>query len=281
MFDTGSSMVYILTDKCDKALCPQENKYSTLSGGSYKADSDGVHDALAKCYGQGCVKGSVSKDTICFGGAKDSPCIDGATFLAVDEASDIDKDKFSGIVGLGPKSDQARMPAFVEQMGDLGGVGGQNTVTPIFSIYLSNAESAKGKIIFGGYDVAQYAKSGLTEKDIYWANQAHKTDYFWTLNMGQISFGDGTKFTTDSNHLIIDSGVSYSLIPSADFNNLTQLLEKKYGVTCGKKENADKKKEGNTAQANPSDCTCKDISSLPSLKFNLLAFKEDTHPKEI
>jgi len=244
MFDTGSSMIYILTDKCDKNLCPQENKFSALASGSYKADADGSKDPLAHCYGQGCVTGSVSKDTICFGGAKDSPCIDGATFLAVDEATDIDKDKFSGIVGLGPKSDQARMPAFVEQMGDLGGVGGENSVRPMFSIYLSNAESAKGKIIFGGYDIAQYAKSGLTEKDIYWANQAHKTDYFWTLNMGQIAFGDGTKFTTESKMLILDSGVSYSLIPSADFNTLTQLLEKKYGVTCGKKENADKKKDG-------------------------------------
>ena len=39
----------------------------------------------------------------------------GAVMLAVDEATDIEKDKFSGIVGLGPRSDVARIPAFVEQ----------------------------------------------------------------------------------------------------------------------------------------------------------------------
>jgi hypothetical protein len=38
----------------------------------------------------------------------------GATLLAVQEATDIEKDKFSGIVGLGPRSDVSRMPAFVE-----------------------------------------------------------------------------------------------------------------------------------------------------------------------
>lgn len=52
----------------------------------------------------------------------------GATFLAVDEASEIDKDRFSGIVGLSPMSDVKRMPAFVEQIADLGGVGGKNFI---------------------------------------------------------------------------------------------------------------------------------------------------------
>jgi hypothetical protein len=32
----------------------------------------------------------------------------------VSEASDIEKDKFSGIVGLSPKSDIGRIPAFIE-----------------------------------------------------------------------------------------------------------------------------------------------------------------------
>ena len=41
---------------------------------------------------------------------------------------------------------------------------------PMFSIYLSNTEEKPGKITFGGYDVPSYAKSGLTEKDIFWAH---------------------------------------------------------------------------------------------------------------
>lgn len=41
-------------------------------------------------------------------------CMSNVNFLAVDEATDIDKDKFSGIVGLGPMSDEKRMPSFIE-----------------------------------------------------------------------------------------------------------------------------------------------------------------------
>ena len=77
----------------------------------------------------------MSKDNFCFTEDAKS-CIDGALFVDVDEASDIEKDKFSGIVGLAPVGD-GRIPAFVEQMAGMGGVGGKNEVKPLFSIFLS------------------------------------------------------------------------------------------------------------------------------------------------
>jgi len=87
------------------------------------------------------VNGHVSKDSICFNQSGDvNSCVKGATFLAVKEATDIDKDKFSGIIGLGPKSDVARMPAFIEQAAGLGGVGGKDEVSPLFSFYLTNSD---------------------------------------------------------------------------------------------------------------------------------------------
>ena len=70
------------------------------------------------------------------------------------------KDKFSGIVGLGPMSDIARMPAFLEQASAMGSVGNSNDVSPIFSFYLSNSETKTGKLTFGGYNLASYAKPG-------------------------------------------------------------------------------------------------------------------------
>lgn len=142
MFDTGSPMVYVLTQDCGKELCPQDVKFAQSGSGSYKADADGETEPLAHCYGQGCVSGSVSKDQMCFTEKKDSAngCIHNGVFLAVKEATDIEKDKFSGIVGLGPKSDVGRMPSFVEQVAGLGGVGGKDDVSPVFSIYLSNKD---------------------------------------------------------------------------------------------------------------------------------------------
>lgn len=124
-----------------------------MGSGTFKANSDGIKDDLAHCYGQGCVNGQVSKDNICF--TKDgnkNACVT-STFLAVKEATDIDKDRFSGIVGLSPMSDVARLPAFIEQAAGLGGVDGQAEISPLFSFYLTNTPEKKGKLTLGGYNL--------------------------------------------------------------------------------------------------------------------------------
>ena len=65
-------------------------------------------------------------------------------FLAVYEANDIEKDKFSGIVGLAPASDTGKIKSFVEQVEDMNGEGGKDNFSPTFSIFLSNSEGSPG-----------------------------------------------------------------------------------------------------------------------------------------
>lgn len=76
--------------------------------------------------------------------------------------------------------------------------------------------------------------------------------------------------------MILDSGVSYALIPTEDFNKLSDVLSKNYGVSCKKGE----RQEESNSQVASSDCTCKDYSSLPALKMTLFANKEDKNGKE-
>ena len=83
------------------------------------------------------------------------------------------------------------------------------------------------------------------------------------MNMGDIKFADGAKLDVGSKFMILDSGLTYSLIPTEDFNKLMTLLNTKYGVNCTKAE----QKEGQLAQVNPSSCTCKDYNSLPDLSL--------------
>jgi hypothetical protein len=215
LFDTGSPMMYVLTDKCDANLCPQVSKFMAQDSMSYRANVDGK-EPLAHCYGQGCVSGANSRDTICFSEDPKS-CMNGINFLAVDEASDIDKDKFSGIVGLGPMSDEKRLLSFIQQMSSgsgLGGVGGKDEIKPMFSFFLSNNEQKNGKLLFGGYNLAKYGAPGASDESIYWADMAHKKQFFWTINMGETKFADGKKLDISSKFLILDSGLSYALIPS-------------------------------------------------------------------
>ena len=90
------------------------------------------------------------------------------------------------------------------------------------------------------------------------------------------------KVKVDSTHLILDSGLSFSLIPSEDFKVVTELLQKNHGVNCAASSEAKKDK----VQVNSSSCTCKDYESLPALKFKIFADGEDkqgklfTMPKE-
>ena len=121
----------------------------------------------------------------------------------------------------------------------MGGVGGAEEIKPIFGLFLSNDPSKKGRITFGGDEVEKYSKAGSTDKDLFWADMAHKKTYFWTLNMGDTQFADGNKLAVESKHVILDSGLSYSLIPSEDFKILTQTLEKSYGVKCAAGEKKD------------------------------------------
>ena len=98
--------------------------------------------------------------------------------IAVDEASDLSKDKFSGIIGLSPfQADASNMPAFINQ-------GEQ-----VFSFFLSKQDgSTNGKIVLGGWDTSQYAKEGLKDSDIQWANLV---DDSWTIPLEGLKFKDG------------------------------------------------------------------------------------------
>lgn len=133
----------------------------------------------------------------------------------------------------------------------------------MFSFYLSNNEEKAGSLILGGYDLKQFAQAGKTDKDIFWADMAHKKTFFWTVRMGDLTFAENQKFKSDSHHMILDSGLSYALIPSADFKALTEMLSKNYNVNC----KGDSSKDKFSAQVASSSCECKDYNSLPSLKM--------------
>lgn len=64
-------------------------------------------------------------DNVCFTRESFS-CIEDAQFIAVEKARDIDRDQFSGLIGLSPmKLDGSSVPAFITQ--------GEK----VFSFYLS------------------------------------------------------------------------------------------------------------------------------------------------
>ena len=80
------------------------------------------------------------------------------------------------------------------------------------------------KITFGGYDTDKYAKGPIEWHDL------KSTDY-WTLGINGAKLGD-QKLKVYSKDIIIDSGTSYLLMPSKDFESIRQQFEKP-GAVCG------------------------------------------------
>ena len=128
-------------------------------------------------YGKGAVAGHPATDRICFG--QNEQCVDGMSFLSVISSRDVESLQGSGLVGLSPapakeldiKSPMTNgVPGFIAQLKDSTAYGKE--FEKMFSLYLSNKENVPGKITFGGYDVAKYAKKGLTDKDVFWVDQS-------------------------------------------------------------------------------------------------------------
>jgi hypothetical protein len=96
MFDTGSALMYMATDKCKN--CPNDmSLFETSKSSTYT----GSGNRQAQSYGSGSVEGEIAQETVCF--SKDQlSCVSSASFIAVDQASEVGKDRFSGIIGLSP-----------------------------------------------------------------------------------------------------------------------------------------------------------------------------------
>lgn len=49
--------------------------------------------------------------------------------------------------------------------------------------------------MFGGYDLAKFAKAGSADKDIFWIDQSRNEQY-WAVNNKDVSLGE-TKLVDD------------------------------------------------------------------------------------
>ena len=110
LFDTGSAVIYAMSDKCMKIDCPQEMpKFDTRSHSLVEHTSD----RQELNYGSGYVSGFIANEDICFG----EQCLKGLQMLVGDQGKALDDDKFSGIVGLAPQNDpNNKVSSFIEQI---------------------------------------------------------------------------------------------------------------------------------------------------------------------
>ena len=175
-FDTGSAIVYVLTDKCTEN-CNKQTKYvqtkdlAKEASLSQSQDEDASNNRIEYGYGSGYINGYLSQEKICFAKDDSQPCVNGIKILEADQASGVEQDRFAGIIGLAPKSSEKQLQAFVTQVHDINRFSTEDQLNSQFSFYLSTGDDSS--ITFGGYDLAQYAKPGSKKEDVFWSNILH------------------------------------------------------------------------------------------------------------
>ena len=149
-------------------------------------------------------------------------------FLAVDNGEDLDRDKFSGIIGLSPSKVGAKgLSGFLTQ------VQAFKVVSPVFSFYLTKNGNQGSKITFDGYNLEKFGKKGATEADVTWISIDPENQSYWSLPLSEKKISLGSNYTAiTSSNVILDSGLSYALIPSKDIHAISSLLQSMYGIEC-------------------------------------------------
>lgn len=84
--------------------------------------------------------------------------------------------------------------------------------------------------MFGTYDLAQFAKKGSKEEDITWANVA-SDEKTWSITFDGLKFKDGAPVSTKSERIMMDTGLTYALVPSDDVESISKSLMG-YSITC-------------------------------------------------
>jgi len=132
-------------------------------------------------------------------------------------------------------------------------------LSPQFSFYLSKNPSEDGVLTFGGYDM-KFAKSGLSEKDIFWSNMV-KGEKYWTVGMSDVGFVDKKQYSplteVKPKYAIMDTGVSYAIIPSRDFETIKNELSSNYNATF--------KEPSDSTNVSTYDCDCLSYAKMPDI----------------
>ena len=93
---------------------------------------------------------------------------------------------------------------------------------------MNSPKYRKAEFTLGGYDVEKYAVKDSTEDDIFWTPLVSH-DY-WTVSFSSVSL-QGEIVDKYASSAILDTGTSWSVIPTADFEILKDVFVKKYKMS--------------------------------------------------
>eukprot|EP00347_Sterkiella_histriomuscorum_P006557 403352320 len=203
IFDTGSAWIWVQSIDC--ISCPSVNLFDPFTSTTFSYLS---YNPIKITYGTGSIVGFKGQDQVCLTQDICSPSI---SFLTTFQQTGLNGLQADGILGLAPQNQGSQADMLLDELQIQGII--QNRT---FSI-LVDEQSLDSKMTLGGYDFIKYAQGNL-----YW----HKlmSSRYWTLNLNQVQLGT-QNIQISANQVIIDSGTSYLLVPTDDYNQITAYFD--------------------------------------------------------
>ncbi|KAL8705532.1 MAG: hypothetical protein Q9201_001349 [Fulgogasparrea decipioides] len=212
VLDTGSSNLWVPSQKCVSIACYLHTTYDSSSSSTYKKNGSDFEIR----YGSGSLSGFVSQDTVQIGDLK----IEKQDFAeAVSEPGlAFAFGRFDGIMGLG--YDTISVNKIVPPFYNMINQGLMDD--PVFAFYLgdTNENGDESEAMFGGIDKDHYTGK-LTKIPL-------RRKAYWEVDLDSISYGDATADLDDTG-VILDTGTSLIALPST----LAELLNREIGAKKG------------------------------------------------
>jgi saccharopepsin len=232
ILDTGSSNLWVPSQKCSSIACFLHTKFDSSASSSYKAN--GTEFKIQ--YGSGAMEGFVSEDTMTIGDLEikkqlfaEATSEPGLTFAFA---------KFDGILGMAYDTISVnKIPPPFYNMIDQGLLD-----EPVFAFYLGNSEEEGGEAIFGGIDKAHYTGK------ISYAPIRRKG--YWEVNLDKITLGKD-EMELENTGAAIDTGTSLIALPT----DIAEIINKEIGATKG--------------WQGAYTVDCKNVPSMPDLTFTI------------
>mmetsp|Transcript_10003 Transcript_10003/g.37842 ORF Transcript_10003/g.37842 Transcript_10003/m.37842 type:complete len:339 (-) Transcript_10003:2067-3083(-) len=221
IFDTGSSNLWVASEKCDTS-CRGKSEYDNTESDTYVKNGS----EFKIQYGSGPVSGYWSYDDIIMGGVP----VKRQQFAEVTDASGLgaafQAGKFDGILGLAFES-----ISIDHVMTPFGNAVAQGAVDEgVFCFYLGKEDGQDGELMLGGYDESYY------KGEINWINLKSAT--YWELELEGVAVAGSDVSTGDK--AIVDSGTSLITGPTKAIKEIAKLvgahsfIAGEYIVNCDK-----------------------------------------------
>jgi len=208
IFDTGSSMAWIMSTKCTSEICQMHHRFDSTKSDTFSS----LHDAMNVQFGTGSLSGTLAKDTISLGGVNLGEVVLGEITSTKGSVFRLD---FDGICGLSYKMSDEHL-CFLDSISK-----SDQLEEKSFTFYFGENESA---LIFGE------PEPSIRGSNVQWYPVSRK--FYWETTLKDVTVNNvSVKHPKKEATLVFDTGTSVLTMPTASATSTVRLL-KRAGLDC-------------------------------------------------